>query len=108
MIGELDAIGCHSHPNANPVTGVAHACGHHAQMAAMIGCAIAMADPDVQKCLAGTVNFLAAVSYTHLDVYKRQEWYDIFRPELDCVCRYRPLQPLILTDFRTYLCRLCR
>lgn len=58
MIGELDAIGCHSHPNANPVTGVAHACGHHAQMAAMIGCAIAMADPDVQKCLAGTVNFL--------------------------------------------------
>ena len=35
VIGELDAIGCHSHPNANPVTGVAHACGHHAQMAAM-------------------------------------------------------------------------
>ena len=28
VIGELDAIGCHSHPNANPVTGVAHACGH--------------------------------------------------------------------------------
>ena len=43
------------------------------------------------------------------DMYEqRQEWYDIFRPELDCVCRYRPLQPLILTDFRTYLCRLCR
>ena len=71
VIGELDAIGCHSHPNANPVTGVAHACGHHAQMAAMIGCAIAMADPDVQKCLAGTVNFLAVPAEDYIDADKR-------------------------------------
>ena len=71
VIGELDAIGCHSHPNANPVTGVAHACGHHAQMAAMIGCAIAMADPDVQKCLAGTVNFLAVPAEEYIDADKR-------------------------------------
>lgn len=71
VIGELDAIRCHSHPNANPVTGVAHACGHHAQMAAMIGCAIAMADPDVQKCLAGTVNFLAVPAEEYIDADKR-------------------------------------
>lgn len=71
VIGELDAIGCHSHPNANPVTGVAHACGHHAQMAAMIGCAIAMVDPDVQKCLAGTVNFLAVPAEEYIDADKR-------------------------------------
>lgn len=71
VIGELDAIGCHSHPNANPVTGVAHACGHHAQMAAMIGCAIAMADPDVQTCLAGTVNFLAVPAEEYIDADKR-------------------------------------
>ena len=71
VIGELDAIGCHSHPNANPVTGVAHACGHHAQMVAMIGCAIAMADPDVQKCLAGTVNFLAVPAEEYIDADKR-------------------------------------
>lgn len=71
VIGELDAIGCRSHPNANPVTGVAHACGHHAQMAAMIGCAIAMADPDVQKCLAGTVNFLAVPAEEYIDADKR-------------------------------------
>ena len=71
VIGELDAIGCHSHPNANPVTGMAHACGHHAQMATMIGCAIAMADPDVQKCLAGTVNFLAVPAEEYIDADKR-------------------------------------
>ena len=39
IIGEMDAIGCKAHPVSDPVTGVAHACGHHAQMAAMIGCA---------------------------------------------------------------------
>ena len=71
VIGELDAIGCHSHPNADPITGVAHACGHHAQMAAMIGCAIAMADPDVQKCLEGTVNFLAVPAEEYIDADKR-------------------------------------
>ena len=59
VIGELDAIGCHTHPKADPHTGVAHACGHHAQMAAMIGCAIAMADSRVQEQLDGSVNFLA-------------------------------------------------
>ena len=71
VIGELDAIGCHSHPNANPVTGVAHACGPHAQMAAMSGCAIALADPEVQKCLAGTVNFLAVPAEEYIDADKR-------------------------------------
>lgn len=54
VIGELDAIGCKSHPMADSVTGVAHACGHHAQMAAMIGCAIALADSEIQKELGGS------------------------------------------------------
>ena len=40
-------------------------------MAAMIGCAIAMADPDVQKCLAGTVNFLAVPAEEYIDADKR-------------------------------------
>ena len=30
VIGEMDAIGCASHPKADPVTKAAHACGHHA------------------------------------------------------------------------------
>ena len=29
VIGELDAIGCRTHPKADPVTGVAHACDCH-------------------------------------------------------------------------------
>ena len=71
VIGELDAIGCHTHPKADPHTGVAHVCGHHAQMAAMIGCAIAMADSRVQEQLGGSVNFLAVPAEEYIDADKR-------------------------------------
>lgn len=71
VIGELDAIGCRSHPKADPVTGVAHACGHHAQMAAMIGCAIAMADSEIQKQLDGNLEFLAVPAEEYIDADKR-------------------------------------
>ena len=71
IIGELDAIGCHTHPKADPVTGVAHACGHHAQMAAMIGAAIALADPEVRKTLSGSLTFLAVPAEEYIDADKR-------------------------------------
>lgn len=71
VIGELDAIGCKSHPMADPVTGVAHACGHHAQMAAMIGCAIALADSEIQKELGGSLSFLAVPAEEYIDADKR-------------------------------------
>lgn len=71
VIGEMDAIGCYSHPTADPVTGVAHACGHHAQMGAMIGCAIAMSDPQVQEKLDGNLNFLSVPAEEYIDADKR-------------------------------------
>lgn len=30
ILGELDSIICPSHPDADPVTGAVHSCGHHA------------------------------------------------------------------------------
>lgn len=59
LIGELDAVLCPGHPFADPKTGAAHACGHHAQLAAVYGAAIALADPAVQALLGGRVAFLA-------------------------------------------------
>ncbi len=41
VLSELDGLSCPDHPNADPNTGVAHACGHHAQCAAC-------------RCIAGT------------------------------------------------------
>lgn len=39
ILGELDAVISPQHPFADPATGAAHACGHHAQLAAMLGAA---------------------------------------------------------------------
>jgi hypothetical protein len=36
-LGELDSILVSNHPNADPQTGAAHACGHPMQLAAMLG-----------------------------------------------------------------------
>lgn len=69
LIGELDAIACPRHPDADPSTGVAHACGHHAQLAAVAGAAMALCDPEVADALCGDVVFFAvpAEEYTDLD-----------------------------------------
>lgn len=55
LIGELDAIACPQHPAANPDTGAAHACGHFAQLASVLGAAIALRDPEVRAALDGQV-----------------------------------------------------
>lgn len=50
---------------------MAHACGHHAQMAAMIGCAAALADTEIQKELGGSLSFLAVPAEEYIDADKR-------------------------------------
>ena len=37
VIGELDAVLSPGHPFADKATGAAHACGHNAQLASMLG-----------------------------------------------------------------------
>ncbi len=71
IIGEMDAIGCRTHPLADAVTGVAHACGHHAQLAAMAGAAIAFADEEVCSAQAGSVSFFAVPAEEYIDAEKR-------------------------------------
>lgn len=57
LLGELDAVHVPAHPDADPVTGAAHACGHHASLAAACGAAAALA--TVMPQLAGRLTFLA-------------------------------------------------
>ena len=40
IIGELDGLRVTGHPEADPQTGAAHACGHNAQIAGMLGAAM--------------------------------------------------------------------
>lgn len=72
IIGELDAIGCMAHPLADKNTGAAHACGHHAQLAAMIGAAFALQDSEIQAELHGNVNFLAVPAEEYIDAKRRE------------------------------------
>lgn len=72
VIGELDGILCPSHPMADKETGVAHACGHHVQLAVMLGAAAALSDPAVQECLDGSVSFLATPAEEYVDAEKRR------------------------------------
>lgn len=71
VIGELDAICCRTHPMADPVTGAAHACGHHAQMAAMMGAALAFSDPEIRKELSGSLTFFGVPAEEYIDADKR-------------------------------------
>ena len=58
ILGELDGVRCDRHPEADPVTGIAHACGHHVQLGALAGAALALSDPEVAAALNGIVVFL--------------------------------------------------
>lgn len=62
VLGELDALRVPEHPKADPVTGAAHCCGHHAQLAALYGAAIALSDSTVLGKIDGNVAFFAVPS----------------------------------------------
>ena len=55
VMGELDAILVPQHPQADPLTGAAHACGHNTQMASVAGVALALKESGVMDELDGDV-----------------------------------------------------
>jgi metal-dependent amidase/aminoacylase/carboxypeptidase family protein len=59
LLGELDALVVVGHPEAEATTGAVHACGHNAQVAAMLGAAMALVDTKAIDHLAGRVVFFA-------------------------------------------------
>lgn len=67
VIGELDALPIPAHPDANPETGASHCCGHNAQVAAMLGAAIALTDPEIRDALDGNIAFMAVPSEEFVD-----------------------------------------
>lgn len=66
ILGELDAVISPQHPFADPATGAAHACGHHAQLAAMLGAAAGLR--AVAPQLAGAICFLAAPAEEYIEI----------------------------------------
>lgn len=64
IIGEMDALKCDGQN--------AHACGHNAQLAAMLGCAYALKKSGVMRELDGDVTFLAAPAEEFIDLQYRE------------------------------------
>lgn len=71
VLGELDSLIVPDHPFADPVTGAAHACGHHGQVAAMIGVGRALLDSGVMGQLDGSVCLFAVPAEELIEVEYR-------------------------------------
>ena len=70
LLGELDGLVVAGHPVADPETGAAHACGHNAQVAGLLGAAMGLLDAKAFAHLAGRVVFFAVPAEEYGDV----EW----------------------------------
>lgn len=73
LLGELDGLVVAGHPVADPQTGAAHACGHNAQVAAMLGAAMGLVGAKAFEHLAGRVVFFAVPAEEYGDVAWRVE-----------------------------------
>src|SRR5256712_4874123 len=70
ILGELDALVVAGHPEGDPATGAAHACGHNAQIAGLLGAAIGLLDAKAFDQLAGRVAFFSVPAEEYGDI----EW----------------------------------
>jgi amidohydrolase len=72
IMGELDAVLCPEHPNADINTGAAHSCGHNAQVAAMLGAAMGLKLSGANNHLSGDIAFMAVPAEEPVEVEFRQ------------------------------------
>lgn len=77
VMGELDCVVCAEHPDSAE-NGNVHACGHHVQLANLLGCTIGLMKSGVMDELAGGVDFIAipaeeCVDYDYRDSLIHQE-----------------------------------
>src|SRR5881409_1451328 len=70
LLGELDGLVVSDHPLADSATGSAHACGHNAQIAGLLGAAMGLIDARAAAHLAGRLVFFAVPAEEYGDI----EW----------------------------------
>ncbi|MGI6357169.1 MAG: amidohydrolase [Bacillota bacterium] len=72
VMGELDAVICRDHPAADPETGAAHCCGHHAQVASMLGVGFGLVHSGAMEWLDGDVVLFAVPAEEYVELEFRQ------------------------------------
>ena len=73
IMGELDSLICPNHPESDPTTGYVHACGHHAQCAALLGIAAALKEPGTCDNLCGCIRLCAVPAEELIEIGYRSE-----------------------------------
>jgi amidohydrolase len=71
ILGELDSLIVNEHPHADSGTGAAHACGHHCQIAMMLGATMALMQTDVLNSLSGRLVFMAVPAEEYIEIEYR-------------------------------------
>src|SRR5947199_1981572 len=84
LLGELDGLRVTGHPQADPATGAAHACGHNAQVAGMLGAAMGLVDAKAFDHLAGRVALFAVPAEEGGDIEWRQAQIRTGKLEFPC------------------------
>jgi len=72
VMGELDAVICQEHPHAGQ-GGAVHACGHNAQVAAMLGTAMGLIASGVMENLAGAIDFWGVPAEEYVELGYRAQ-----------------------------------
>ena len=71
LFGELDSLIVNDHPHADPETGAAHACGHHAQIGMLLSAAAGLLAPGVLPELSGRVVLFAVPAEEYIEIEYR-------------------------------------
>ncbi|KEH90137.1 amidohydrolase [Clostridium novyi] len=73
ILSELDGVICFDSPKADKKTGATHTCGHHLQMAAMLGAALGLKKANIENELYGNVTFMAVPSEEYIEIAYRSK-----------------------------------
>ncbi len=72
VLGELDALVCTLHPEADPETGAVHACGHHVQGTIIAAVASLLAEAEARDDLCGRIRFMAVPAEELIEIGYRE------------------------------------
>lgn len=73
ILGELDSIICHDHPESDKTTGAVHSCGHNAQCATLLGIAAALKEPNALGGMCGKIMLCAVPAEELLEIEYRTQ-----------------------------------
>lgn len=72
LMAEMDSVLCVTHPECDSQTGAVHACGHHAQCAAILGVAWALRQEEILSQMSGKIRFLIVPAEELLEIEYRE------------------------------------